>query len=796
MENTLQQASPIFLQRLENTLNVQAGFRRDFTIARLPHKALVRITARSFYRLYVNGQLAMHGPARTAHGHLRVDEVDILRWLTPGCNCLAVETTASVGCLGGYSNDCTAESSMLLAGLWLDDAAVLYSDESWDALRLTQRAEYSEKISHCRQNAEIYRLDAAYTAWRTGTPQSLPALPWQKAARCTAPMPVLLPRRMPLPTLEKQGKACLTAALGAAIDRGVPCASVWFEKQYADYYAKLTERPMLDYVQTVEHPLPQQVQATPCAQEGVVFSNVPQGETVCALFDFGELRLGFLGLTVHCETPCLLDVVHLEFQAENEEKSACLGATNPVTRLHLPAGTWQFLTMEPALARYVRVYFRPADAQTALGCCSVQDLHIREYCYPDTGRGSFHCSDEEVNRLYAAAYRTLRLNTLDIFMDCPERERGGWLCDSFWTARAAAMLLGDLSVEKAFLENFLLAPYGDGIGSPNNFFPEVYPGNKLPGAPSITTWSFWLMLELAEYVERSGDLALALQHSGRVEAFVEGAARYVGPSGLLENLPFIFIDWSQSNDSANTQPISTAANALYARMLQRLGQLYRRADWLAAGERVRGILRQALLQSNMGDFRSRAYFPDALKPDGNGGLKMIDRSSEACQYTILWAELFDKEEIPAIVKNVCRRMGPAPVLPHDPLVGIAELFIGLCIRQDLLAKWGESETLLRELRALYLPQLAEGPGTLWENRSLNNSSRCHGFNAHVGVLLLRELLGLDIPQAFDLDTRRALTQDEQRARMQRPAHLCGLRWMRGVVPTPFGLVSRAVSAQD
>ena len=37
-------------------------------------------------------------------------------------------------------------------------------------------------------------------------------------------------------------------------------------------------------------------------------------------------------------------------------------------------------------------------------------------------------------------------------------QRAGWLCDSFFTARVAADLAGTTSVEKNFLENFLLPP--------------------------------------------------------------------------------------------------------------------------------------------------------------------------------------------------------------------------------------------------------------------------------------------------------------------------------------------------
>ena len=787
MEQRLSAARPIFLNGLEDRLNVQAGFRRDLTLDRLPHSAVLQLAARSFYRLYVNGTLVMHGPARTAHGRLRVEELDLLPWLRQGENALAVELTASVGCLGGYSNDCTAESSMLLAQLDLDGETVLATDADWDAVRLTQRVEYSDKMSHCRQNSEIYHLDEDYTAWRTARPGdgSLKTLQWEKAAICAAPRPQLLTRPMPYPSLEKQGNAALLAVYGTRIDSTIPCEGPWFaEAMYPDYYKKIAEHPLLDYVRAAEgecHALAHRM------ADGVCFTDVPAGEDPAALFDLGALRLGFIGFTVTCAQPGVLDIVHLEYL--HEKKTDCLDGANPVTRLYLPAGTWSFLTMEPALVRYLEFYFR------GCGSCSVTDIHVREYCYPARPHASFRCDDEDINRIFEAACLTLRLNTLDIFMDCPERERGGWLCDSLWTSRGAALLLDDLSVERAFLENFLLAPYGDGIGSANNFFPEVYPGSKKPGAPSITTWSFWLMLELAEYVERSGDLDLALTHEKRVRDFVDGSRRYIGSSGLLQDMPFIFVDWSQSNDFENTQPVSTAANALYAFMLQRLAQLYHEPEWDALGKKMRGILRAALAGENGEKMGSISLLPDSLSVEPDGSLKGKSCFSESCQYTALWAHLFEKDEVPQLARNVVRCMGTAPLAAPNTSVGPAQLFIGLCIRMDLLAQWGEKKALLREMRAIYLPQLRDGPGTLWEVRNPVNSSRCHGFNAHAGVHLLRDFLGIDIPKVFDLDTRRTLTPQEQQISAQRPADLCGLEWMRGAVETAGGLVTREIFAE-
>ena len=53
-----------------------------------------RLTARNFYRLYINGEIIMHGPARTAHGYARVDEVDVTWYLEPGINHSAIEVLA------------------------------------------------------------------------------------------------------------------------------------------------------------------------------------------------------------------------------------------------------------------------------------------------------------------------------------------------------------------------------------------------------------------------------------------------------------------------------------------------------------------------------------------------------------------------------------------------------------------------------------------------------------------------------------------------------------------------------
>lgn len=179
--------------------------------------------------------------------------------------------------------------------------------------------------------------------------------------------------------------------------------------------------------------------------------------------------MGFVRLAVTCEKNGIIDLVHSELL---ETDGSLYYDHQVVTHLHVPAGLTEFVMMEPTLVRYLQIIFR------GVGTVTVHRLSILDNSYPDDHRASFLCSDEDINRLYGAAKRTLLLNTLDIFMDCPQRERGGWLCDSLWTARAASLMLADNRVEREFLENFLLTS-AEEMG--HAFFPKF----TLPTRPLI-----------------------------------------------------------------------------------------------------------------------------------------------------------------------------------------------------------------------------------------------------------------------------------------------------------------------
>lgn len=736
-----------------------------------PAGVFLHVTARHVYRLYINGQIIMHGPARTAHGYARVDEIDITECLTPGLNHIALEVMTYGDLYCGYSNDISLSDGpgFVIAEIQAGDRVLTATGQAafpWKVCRIRARKTRTGRLSHCREASEIYRLEDDYYLWRLGMGAFVePAL--------VEELPTLLPHKALLPTLEAHAFHDLMGYGTCHIQDTMHLSPLFFEtnENYTPkgYYESLDEHPLMDCRKTVD--THEGVRMTRDAEGWTLTPTNPEAST-WILLDGGENFVGFPAIDCTCEHAGIVDVVHAEVLTPEGNLAY---HHNIVTRLYVPAGLSSFAAMEPGVGRYMKVYFR------GCGQVTVHNVAMLDDAYPDEHRATFLCSDDQINHLYQAARRTLLDNTLDIFMDCPDRERGGWLCDSLWTSRAAALMLSDTRVEKEFLENFLLTPADQMF---HGFFPEAYPGQK----PSylqmtgITTWSFWLLCELCEFIQRTGDLSFRDTFAERVAAFVEGSRTFIGESGLLENLPWLFIDWSLSNLGEYQTPISTPANALYAYMLIQLGQTFEQPAWVERGEHMRQILREALVGTDPSRLSTMTTFPDHISRDADGTWHKGGHISETGMATALWANLFAPGEVPAMDRYFRDRMGPAPLYTSDPTIGKSQLFIGLCIRLDTLARRGHFPKLWEDLQAIYMPQLREGPGTLWEVTGIDASSRCHGFTSHAGVHLVRDVLGMDIPMQITETPGAKKT-------LRVSPHLCGLRWARGTQEVAEGIIS-------
>ena len=217
-----------------------------------------------------------------------------------------------------------------------------------------------------------------------------------------------------------------------------------------------------------------------------------------------------------------------------------------------------------------------------------------EIAYPAIAPRAY--ADETCELIDRAAVNTFRQNATDIFMDCPSRERAGWLCDSFFTARSEWEFTGRVDVERSFLENFLspVALHAD-PPLPEGMLPMCYPSSHdyLSGNPDkpqnyIPNWAMWLVLELEDYaVNRHGDVALIHAFRPRVEALLQYFKTFENQDGLLEDLQgWVFLEWSRASDDDLICGVNYPSNMVYAAMLAAAGRLYEDDTLIAQAEHV------------------------------------------------------------------------------------------------------------------------------------------------------------------------------------------------------------------
>ena len=446
---------------------------------------------------------------------------------------------------------------------------------------------------------------------------------------------------------------------------------------------------------------------------------------------------GFLGVKVKVEEPTRLQVRFDEVLWEDGNVNAGRLGCQAYIIYELQPGDYTIESFEPYTMQYVQT-------EVESGKCSVEGIYMRDYCNSDVDRATFVSGNADLNRLFEVARETFRQNALDVFMDCPSRERAGWLCDSYFTSRVAFDLSGDTQIERNFIQNFLLPEKFKHIDE--GMLPMCYPSDH-PNQNHIPNWAMWFVVELEEYLHRSGDRAMIDAAKPRVYALIDYFKPFLNEDGLLEKLTrWVFVEWSHANNLV--QDVSYPSNMLYAHMLDVAGRLYNDAALNKQAEQVRETIRQ---QSFDGE-----YFVDNAIRGKGGKLALSGEHTEACQYYAFFTHTATPESHPDLWKRLRDEFGPVRKQTNAYAdVPFANAFIGNYLRNELLSREGLSAQILNEVVDFYLP-MADLTGTLWENMTTVASCN-HGFASHIAHVLYRDVLGVyDISPAEKMVTLRMI----------------------------------------
>lgn len=397
------------------------------------------------------------------------------------------------------------------------------------------------------------------------------------------------------------------------------------------------------------------------------------------------------------------------------------GSTCNTQPVYLQKGKYDFTAIDPKSMQYIKVLCKN-------GSVKINGLCLTEYTN-SSPTAVFECDDEALMRVYNAAVNTFCQNSVDVYMDCPSRERAGWLCDSFFTARAEKDLTGASNVEKGFLENFLFA--SDFPRLPQGMLPMCYPSDPISSL-FIPNWAMFFVTELEEYYYRTGDSKTVDLAKERVYSLEKYFTKFINGDGLLQNLEgWVFVEWSKANEWC--QDVSFPSNMMYYAMLKSAARLYDYEQLDKKAEKIKAKIRE--LSYNGKFFRDHQVLRD-------GALSTPEDITEVCQYYAFFTGVADKESYPQLLKIIAEDFGAGHKCEKThPGVYAANAFIGNFLRMEVLSENGFRKQIIGETKD-YFDYMASLTGTLWEME--NESASCnHGFASHIVRIIFRDCLGID-----------------------------------------------------
>ena len=728
-----QAAKPVWPEGRAHRMNDFVQFRGTFE-TKAGERPVLRITGSSVYRIKLNGRYLGYGPARAAKGFFRVDEWP-LGDLKPGRQELSIDVSA-YNCNTYYIPEwpgfLQAEvtcGARVLAATGVNGAFVAYE---------TGRVANCSRYSFQRGFGEAYRL----LQEPSNRPLKLADQPPVRLIERIAPLPDVSTFTVPPPF----------ARTRVTLDQTVqyrPMRFIEFDPQtFKAYPPKTLSVNLWRDLKGLRIDEQKEMAAEASARQRL---RVGAGR----VYDLGLNETGFPELQVKCHTAGRIMITFDEILRDGKVDPCRYGVANAVS-WELAPGIYTLDAFEAYTLRYLHVFVLDGEM-------TVDQIQFRRYKHPEARAAAFESSDPEVDKIFVAARETFAQNAVDGFMDCPSRERAGWLCDSFFTGRSSLLLTGKTDMERLFLQNFLLPETFDGL--PEGMLPMCYPADH-PNGNFIPNWAMWFVIELDEYLARSGDRELVDAFKPRVLALIAYLKKFRNADGLLEKLPaWVFVEWSKANDLV--QDVNYPSNMTWAEVLDCVARLYGMPELAVEARAVRETVRQ---QSWTGKwFCDNAY----RQPDGT--LKLSGQCTETCQYYAFMFKTATAERDPALWNTLLTDFGPdRKKTKKHPEVFFANAFIGNYLRLELLSRAGLGRQLLAETKG-YFTYMAERTGTLWEHDDVSASCN-HGFASHAAVFYVKNVLGV-----LSVDARtRQVTVCETDVPLTR---------CRAVLPVPGGTVT-------
>lgn len=651
------------------------------------------------YQVFINGNFVFFGPARAGRGYYRVDKLPVGKYLTEKENRVVV-------LVNGYHCDSYyfVNEQAFFCAEFVSDGEVFgeTGGDAWNTYIYDRKIQKVQRYSFQRPFVEVYDLTGGGPLCTCGL----------KAAETVVyPISNFIEREVSLPEFPEEAMLRFVDGGSAIYDPDKECQ---IRKALLETGVKYTGY-RLDELDIVSEHEAEKVDLS-------YDKKLPEGKTaeLCDSFVTVEMKTnisGFIKFEVECKSDATLIATFDEILLDGKVDFQRMGCKNVVI-YRLKAGErYTLLTAEPYTFKFMNVMAIGGAVELKYMGVVRLDFNASEIIRRPSAK-----ADEQIERIYHAAVQSFRQNTLDIYMDCPSRERAGWLCDSFFTSRVEKLLTGKSVVEHSFLENFNMEDSYDYL--PEGMIPMCYPSDH-PNGNFIPNWAMWYGLEVKEYFERTGDREFIDSIKQKLYGILGYFRNFENQSGLLEKLEkWVFVEWSMCNKLV--QDINYPTNMLYAMFKRVLCELYGDEGLGREAEQMKKAIRE---QSRLG-----LFFCDNAVYGEDGVARLSGERTEACQYYAFFTGIATPEEDGELWDTMIKDFGPERRTTGKwPEIHPSNLIVGDYMRCELLKWAGLDEKLDSDVRG-YFDEMALKTGTLWEHNNTHASCN-HGFASHALVWL-------------------------------------------------------------
>ncbi len=748
---------------LSNYVNSYVHFRIEIQLQDSFSAEPFYISADGRYKLYINGKMIGRGPARCHPEKQYVDCYDINPYLQKGSNTIAVLVHTYGKDMSWYELPSRLQLDFFGCGGFFCQGDILTNEQKL-ILDSGSQWKYRESEAWFRDGpycgtgfTEYYDFNKSLPGWNLPnykasdwfSPEIL-RTPFPLGGTDIVPFPCLVQRDIPF--LEEAfiyPEIVLRTAEVEEIEKDLVSQQMRSE-ELCDLSACLIEK-----------------------KEDFYEITTSSGKAAVMLFDFGRIVTGRIHLEVSSQKNSLIDFAYGERLTESDD--LFLPPDVPgisivhVHRITLSDGENIFQQFEMAGLRYLKLTIRNCQKKLL-----IRKIALMSSGYPSEKKGSFLCSEPILNKVWEAGAYTVQMCSQDSFMDCPTREQRQWIGDVFVESLVNFVSEKDTRLIRKYLRQVAETQTSDGMvmmatTSDLNTSKALY----IPDFALL-----WIFIA-DNYLKFTGDLETIKDLFPAMTGLLEWFSPYLDENDLLCDLPgWIFIDWSVELGRKGEVLVE---NALYAGALNFVSSFALQLGYPGISEEyaaLSGKMKKSI-NKTFWDEKRGAYVDNIEK--GLKGKVVSQHANAAVVYFNIapeerWPRIFttilDEEHVK--LTKTWRWDKDRPFNSAEDIIMVQPFFS--VFLHGAMANAGMINTLLENIKSKWGPMIEQGP-TLWESWQITNiTSTCHGFSSSPTYYLSTQILGV-MPLENGFKRFRLHIQD------------CEIKWAKGTVPTPYGMIS-------